>query len=220
MRRVLFSTISVLALTASGAFAADIPRPAPSYKAPAVYAPVFTWTGFYLGINGGYGWGKADWDFGGNANPDGGMIGGTIGYNWQTGPWVLGLEGDVDWSNLRGSFTNIACPLGCETRNSWLATVRGRLGYAFDRVMPYVTGGLAVGDIRTTVGGFAGERQTNAGFAVGAGIEGAITNNFTAKVEYLFVDLGDANCSVLSCGLATNVDFHAHVVRGGLNYKF
>ena len=222
MRRVLLATISALALTATGALAADIPRPAPSYKAPVVAAPVFTWTGFYLGINGGYGWGKSDWDgFAGNADPKGGLVGGTIGYNWQTGPWVWGLEGDIDWSDIKGDFANGLCPLGCETRNSWLATVRGRLGYAFDRIMPYVTGGLAVGDIQHSFGGFASERETRAGFAVGAGLEGAVTNNVTAKIEYLFVDLGDTDCGVLVCGgLPTNVDFHAHVVRGGVNYKF
>jgi hypothetical protein len=66
---------------------------------------------------------------------------------------VFGLEGDIDWSNMRGSFTNVACPAGCETKNNWFSTVRGRLGYAAGRVMPYVTGGLAVGDIETKVGG-------------------------------------------------------------------
>ena len=221
MRRVL-STISVLALTATGAMAADIPRAAPAYKAPAMYAPVFTWTGAYIGINGGYGWGRSDWSgFAIDTNVSGGLVGLTLGYNWQTGgPWVFGLEGDINWSDIRGNFVNAACPTGCETRNSWLGTARGRLGYAIDRVMPYVTGGLAVGDIRVRQAGFAGTSDTNAGWTIGAGIEAAITPNVTAKIEYLHVDLGDIGCGPGACSVATNVDFRTHIVRGGINYKF
>ena len=220
MRRVL-STISVLALTATGAFAADIPRAAPAYKAPAVYAPVFTWTGAYIGINGGYGWGNSEWTgYGTDVRTSGGLVGLTLGYNWQTGPWVFGLEGDIDWTNIRGRFVSAACPTGCETRNSWLGTARGRLGYAIDRVMPYVTGGLAVGDIRATPAGLAGVRDTNAGWTVGGGIEAALAPNWTAKIEYLHVNLGDTGCSAAGCGVATKVDFRAHLVRGGVNYRF
>lgn len=219
MRRVLFSTISLLALTTVSAMAADIPRAAPAYKAPPVLAPVFSWTGFYLGINGGYGWGSSDWSAFGEASPDGGMVGGTIGYNWQTGPWVFGLEGDIDWSDMRGGFANAACPLGCETRNSWLGTARGRIGWAFDRIMPYVTGGAAFGDIKASTP-FGSQRDTNVGWTVGAGVEAALGLNWTAKVEYLHVDLGDVSCGALACGLPTNVDFTADIVRGGLNYKF
>jgi outer membrane immunogenic protein len=221
MRRLLFSSVSLLVLSAAGASAADIPRPMPA-KAPAVYAPVFTWTGFYLGINGGYGWGTSDWDgFAADASPDGFLIGGTIGYNWQTGPWVFGLEGDVDWTNIKGSFTNILCPVGCETKVSWLATARGRLGYSFGNVMPYITGGLAVGEIKATAPfGFASVSETNAGWTVGGGIEAMLAPNWTVKAEYLYVDLGDVNCGVLACGVLTNVDFTAHLVRGGVNFKF
>ena len=152
MRRVLLSTISVLALSVGGAVAADIPRPAPVYKAP-VAVPVYNWTGGYIGINGGYGLGKSDWGFvGGDADPKGGtgrpdarlQLAG-----WQ--PWVFGLEGDINWSDINGSFVSVGCPPGCETRNKWFGTVRGRVGYAIDRVMPYVTGGLAFGDVGATV---------------------------------------------------------------------
>ena len=165
MRRVLFSTISLLALTATAVVAADIPRPVA--RAP-VYVPLaYNWTGFYLGINGGYGWGRSNWNsYGsGNFNTSGPLIGATIGYNWQApgSPWVFGLEGDVDWTNMRGSFANALCPTGCETRNTWLATVRPRLGYAVDRVLPYVTGGLAVGDIRANQVGFAGSSSVGSG---------------------------------------------------------
>jgi outer membrane immunogenic protein len=223
MRRLL-TTISVLALTATAAAAADLPRQMPG-KAPA-YVPVaaYNWTGLYLGINGGYGWGRSSWDgFGsGNFNTSGSMLGGTIGYNWQGmgSPWVFGLEGDVDWANIRGSFANAACPGGCETKSSWLATVRGRAGYAFGSVMPYITGGLAVGDIQANRPGFTGMSDTRAGWTIGGGIEGAIVDRWTAKVEYLYTDLGSSNCSAAARGIATNVSSRNNILRAGLNYRF
>ena len=224
MRRVLISAIGLLALTAGSAFAADIPRAAPPYRTPAYVAPAFTWTGLYVGINGGYGWGTSTWSGfpGGDANPNGGLFGVTLGYNWQLpgSPWMFGLEGDVDWTNLRGSFTNAACPAGCQTRNNWLGTGRVRVGYAIDRVLPYVTGGFAVGDIRANPAAFAGTNSTELGWTIGAGIEAAIAPQWTAKLEYLYVDLGSTGCSAAACGIATNVDFRASLVRAGLNFKF
>ncbi|HYI27380.1 MAG TPA: outer membrane protein, partial [Bradyrhizobium sp.] len=220
MRRVLFSAIGLLALSATCVSAADIPRPA--YKAPAVYAPVFTWTGGYIGINAGYGWGRSDFGFlGGDADPSGAVAGLTLGYNWQAmgSPWVFGIEGDINWSDIRGGFVSAACPFGCETRNEWFGTARGRVGYAVDRVMLYATGGLAFGEVSTTFNGFGGASETNLGWTLGGGIEGAIAPNWTAKLEYLYVDLGDAGCGVLACA-GTNIDFSTHIVRAGLNYKF
>jgi outer membrane immunogenic protein len=221
MRRVLLTTISLLALSATSTLAADLPRSMPA-KAPAFVA-AYNWTGFYLGINGGYGWGRSHWSaFGSNADPSGGLVGGTIGYNWQGpgSPWVFGLEGDIDWSGIKGSFTNAACPTGCETRNSWLGTARGRVGYAFDRVLPYFTGGLAVGDVQANQVGFAGVSDTKAGWTVGAGVEAAIVGNLTAKVEYLYADLGNISCAAGSCSVPTNVNFRTNVVRAGLNVRF
>jgi outer membrane immunogenic protein len=223
MRRVFLTTISLLALTAA-ATAADIPRRAPAPAKAPVLVPLFTWSGFYIGLNGGYGWGTSTWTdavTGSNSfDTSGGMVGLTLGANWQTGPWVLGLEGDVDWTNIRGSFANAACPAGCETKNTWLATVRGRAGYAFDRVLPYVTGGLAVGDVHATATGFGSQSETRTGWTVGAGIEGAFAQNWSAKVEYLYVDLGDVSCSAVACGIATSANFRANIVRGGINFRF
>jgi outer membrane immunogenic protein len=220
MRRVLLSTLTLLAWTATGAVAADLPRAMPPAAAP-VFVPNYNWTGFYAGINGGYGWGRSNWNtLATDADVSGGVAGGTAGYNWQAGNVVFGLEGDIDWSNIRGSFANAACPLGCETSNGWLGTVRGRLGYAFDRVMPYITGGLAVGDIKVTPTGFAGVSDTNAGWTVGGGVEAALAGNWTAKLEYLYVDLGDVGCTVAACGAATNVDLRTNLVRAGLNFRF
>jgi outer membrane immunogenic protein len=191
----------------------------PYVKAP-LYNPAFSWTGFYLGLNGGGGWGSSTWDRTGSFDLSGGLIGGTAGFNWQTGQAVLGIEGDVDWSGVTGT-TATGCPIGCTTRNDWLGTVRGRAGYAFDRFLPYLAGGLAVGDIRASTPGFAGASQTNLGWTVGAGMEVAIVGNWTAKAEYLHVDLGSFNCG-LSCGpaITDNVSLREEVVRGGVNYHF
>jgi outer membrane immunogenic protein len=220
MKRVLLACAGVLALGGAAA-AADLPPapgPAPYYKAPA-YVPAYNWSGFYIGINGGGGWGTTKWTTPGSFDTSGGLVGGTIGYNYQMNQVVLGIEGDADWADINGSVTSAVCPLGCKTSDSWLSTVRGRLGYAGDRFMPYVTGGLAVGDIKASVPGLASTDTTNAGWTVGGGIEFAIAGHWTAKAEYLYVDLG--NITVPVTGAPTqNVTFTSNLFRGGINYRF
>ena len=106
------------------------------------------------------------------------------------GQAVFGLEGDGDWSIIRGSTTGGACiGTSCETKNSWLATTRGRIGYAFGRFMPYLTGGAAFGDIKATAAGIDSQTTTRAGWTGDGGHEAAIAGPWTAKVEYLYVDL-------------------------------
>ena len=123
--------------------------------------------------------------------PKGFLVGGTLGYNYQTGSFVWGLEGDIAWSDVKGS---VACGLGltCETANRWLGTARGRLGYAFDRLLPYITGGGAFGNVRASInpGPIVSATNTRIGWTVGAGLEYAFLGNWTAKIEYLYVDLG------------------------------
>lgn len=196
---------------------------APLYKAPAsqVVQP-YNWAGFYLGANGGGVWGRSNWTDGGRLSASGGLAGGTAGYNWQLGSTVLGFEGDIDWSGLQGSNASAACPGGsCATSQTWLGTVRGRFGYSFDRVMPYITGGLAVGDIKAATPGLPGGSGTNAGWTLGGGIEVALPGNWSAKAEYLHVGLGDFNCGA-SCGGTPNenVSLHEDVFRAGVNYHF
>ena len=222
MKKLLLAGVGLLSLVATSAVAADLPARMPT-KAPAPYVPAaYNWSGWYLGINGGYGWGNSGWSdpsvpfSSGNFNADGGLIGGTLGVNWQTGAWVLGIEGDGDWSDIRGT----SCFGTCETRNNWLATVRGRIGYSFDRFMPYFTGGLALGDIKATTPGFGSESDSRAGWTVGAGVEWAIAGPWTAKLEYLHVDLGDMTCNVVCSTGPTKVKFDADVVRAGINYRF
>jgi outer membrane immunogenic protein len=229
MKRFLMAgAVVTLALVgmAAQASAADLGRRVQMpVKAPVAPVPYYNWTGFYVGVNGGGGWGQSNWDAPGVATGDfnlsGGLVGGTLGYNYQVGQAVFGIEGDIDWSSIKGSSTT-NCPLGCETRNSWLGTVRGRLGYAFDRFMPYVTGGVAFGDIKATANGLGSQTSTNAGWTVGAGVEAALVGNWTAKVEYLYVDLGSFNCSLGACSttVTPDVDFRSHLVRAGINYRF
>ena len=213
--------VAALMATPLAAQAADMRIP---YKAPlrSVVA-YYNWTGFYAGINAGYGWGSSNWTAPAiTNNPKGMLFGLTLGYNWQMGSIVYGVEGDFDWSGMKGS---AVCGAGgaCETKNSWLGTARGRIGYAFDRFMPYVTGGAAFGDIKATNtnAGFGTATATKFGWTVGGGLEYAFLSNWTAKAEYLYVNLGSFDCG-LTCGGVTpdNVNFKANVFRVGLNYKF
>jgi len=222
MRKFLLASAAVVA-SAVAANAADLrPAPAPVMptKAPPFVSPVFDWSGFYIGVNGGGGWGHSRSDLTGGFNTSGGVVGGTAGYNAQFGSWVLGFEGDLDWSNIGGTSNAATCP-GCGVQNNWLGTARGRIGYAFNNFLPYVTGGLAVGDVNATAPGFPGLTNTQVGWAAGGGIEYALTRNWSAKVEYLHVDLSRLDCGV-SCGGAPtdNVSFHDNLVRGGINFRF
>lgn len=241
MKRILFA--GAMALAASPALAADlIPPPAPPPQAPATYvpttAPVYNWGGIYIGINGGYAFGNSDWTPSttpprpatGNFNVDGALVGGTLGADFQTGQFVFGVEGDIDWTDIKGSVTNTTtCGVSCtfQTSNDWLGTVRGRAGFAIDRVLLYATGGGAFGDVKATLTKAAGTGSTDTtkfGWTAGAGVEFAITENITAKAEYLFVDLqnGSFACTVALCGAVTTVpvSFDTSLIRAGLNFKF
>jgi outer membrane immunogenic protein len=222
MKRLGAVLLAASAIVAAWPAAAADLSVAPLYKAPPPQAtPVYNWTGFYLGVNGGGGWGHSWWQSPSTTiDLSGAQLGGTAGYNMQFGNAVLGVEGDLDWSNLKGTSGAVLCP-GCSTSDSWLSTVRGRAGYAFGGVLPYVTGGLAVGDIRASAPGFAGASTTNTGWTLGGGIEIALPGNWTAKAEYLHADLGKFNCGT-GCGPSptNNVSLHDDVVRAGLNYRF
>jgi outer membrane immunogenic protein len=200
----------------------------PPARPPAVYAPVsvpfYNWTGVYVGLNGGYGWGTSNWDniatATGNFAVTGALIGGTVGFNAQWNSVVLGLEGDLAWANLKGS-TVTNCAVGCETRVDWLGTMRARAGLALDRFMPYLTAGGAFGSVKASASGFSGATETNLGWTVGGGVEYAFMGPLSAKVEYLYVDLGKFDCST-ACATAAplNVSFTSHILRAGLNYRF
>ena len=216
MKRLVLASVAVATLMGA-ANAADIARRAAMPTKAVQYTQMYNWTGAYVGINGGGGWGRSNFSApatSGDFNTSGGLIGGTIGYNYQVNQAVFGVEGDLDWSNIRGSS---ACGVGlnCATRNNRLGTARGRIGYAFDRFMPYVTGGLAVGGVKNSISGAGDSTSTKAGYALGGGLEAALTGPWTAKVEYLYVDLGRN-----SAPLASDASFKASTVRAGLNYRF
>ena len=282
MRPSTFKAIAIAAFTTMvaipSASAADLAA-RPYTKAP-VMVEVYNWTGFYIGGNAGYSWGRSSTDvsyfntvtgapivppagsiLGSSFDMNGGIAGGQLGYNWQTSNWVWGLEADLQWSGERGSSayrcagtlaggvclpgltflpagatgTNVALDQSLE----WFGTVRGRAGLlATPQVLLYGTGGLAYGSIKTsaalagfTPGGIAlaslgSNTETRVGWTVGAGVEGMITRNWTAKLEYLYMDLGryDAGSFTLApastIGANVSSNFRDHILRVGLNYKF
>ena len=224
MTKTIRAGIAVAALLIApiAAQSADLNRG--TYKSPAYTAPAYAnWTGFYVGINGGYGFGKSNWSAGavttGDFNVTGAMAGGTAGYNFQTGTWVWGIEGDLDWSGMKGS-TTTNCPASCETKNDWFGTARGRIGYAgWSNWLPYLTGGAAFGNIKGT-SGTASVTKTNIGYALGAGVEYAFLGAWSAKVEYLYADIGKATCPAGTCAVANDIKFKTNLVRVGLNYRF
>lgn len=208
-------------------------------QAPATYVPpaqpVYNWGGIYFGLNGGYGFGNSKWTSGTNStgtfSVDGGLAGTTLGANFQSGGFVFGVEADIDWAEVSGNTSTCAAVVGlpgvtnCQTKNNWLGTARARLGYAFGRVLVYATGGGTFSDIRTATSGtglgIGSIDNTEFGWTAGGGVEAALAQNWTVKVEYLFVDLSGGSWACAACGSpSTSVSFDENVVRAGLNYKF
>jgi outer membrane immunogenic protein len=204
------------------AVAADF-APPPVGKAVPYAAPLaYRWDGFYAGINGGGAFGTSFWDLANtNFTVAGWMFGGQVGYNMQFGRFIAGLEADFDYADIGGNTNAGGCVTTCTLRNRYLGTGRGRFGYAMDRFFPYFTAGVAYGQLEASRGGVATTTTWRIGYTVGAGLEFATFDNWTAKAEYLFVDLGSFNCTP-ACGPAGNnkVDYYANVVRLGLNYRF
>jgi outer membrane immunogenic protein len=253
IRSVLLAAISS-ALLGSVAMAADLP----SEKGPPVYAPppppVFSWTGVYIGAQVGYEWGQLSstvvGPFGAVRNPtidyQGVVGGGHVGYNYELGSLggflpglggtgggiVVGLEGDVNGSGVTGSgIDGLGVDFGRE-RTQVDASIRGRLGLAFDRVLVYGTGGVAFASIQHSVTDFAGFDESHTtgrvGWTAGGGVEYAIDNNWSARVEYRYTNYGSYGVfySALAFPAAGVVPFNLHVrdtdnrVQAGFSYKF
>jgi outer membrane immunogenic protein len=269
MRSSIFKAIAAAALAAmvatSAASAADLAA-RPYTKAP-VLEPIYNWTGFYIGGNVGYSWGRSSdtstltngagavlFTSADRANMDGVIGGGQIGYNWQVQNWVWGLEADIQGSGQKGSraylcptgvctppfgviavFPGPAVPVSLDQKLEWFGTVRGRVGVlATPQVLFYATGGLAYGEVKNTatiglVPVTFSNSDTRVGYTVGAGVEGVIGGNWTAKLEYLWVDLGRKSGSFVTAlpalgggVLSSNYSSRStdNIVRVGVNYKF
>jgi len=240
MKRWLLA--GALAFAAAGqGLASDLPPPAlpAPPRAPAAYvppvSPVYNWGGVYFGFNLGYGFGTSNWsdplDPGGttgNFNLRGFLAGATIGANFQADSFVFGAEADFDGSFIDGKTSSAFFSVGtqCETKNFWFSTARARLGYAADRVLFYGTAGGALGDVAPGQSGNF-QRTTKGGWTAGAGLEAAFTENLTARIEYLYLKLGNTTCSSpAACGAdpggspSDTVKFSTSMIRLGLDYKF
>ena len=171
---------------------------------------MFSWTGFYVGLNGGWGGGSSGGDFG---SPTGGLVGGTVGYNYQVGQFVGGLEGDWDWADLNKSGVN---GLGSYSNKvDQLMTARARAGIAVDRALLFVTAGYAGAEDKVSVPTVLGSTDWRSGGAFGGGIEYAFTNNISAKAEYIYAPF--AGKSYVG-GVKSDLDLS--LVRAGVNVKF
>lgn len=241
MRLKLLAAVVLASGIANSAYAADLPV----RQAPPVYVPVFTWAGFYIGLNAGVGWANsrnvhitgptvASSGILSGGGGDGSFVGGgQIGYNWQSGAIVYGLETDIqyvdiggrvawgpyDWWRGRG-----------EDDGGYLGTVRARVGYAFDRTLIYITGGLAYGGLNSNP--LTGNNTSNVGWTIGGGVEYAFTNNWSVKLEGLYLDTSEGRKSrffvnppggALPAGTytaTTDNSAGAGLVRVGVNYKW
>jgi outer membrane immunogenic protein len=271
MKIRLLGLLAATALVTAGmsaASAADLPVRSAAPALPTIApVPVFTWTGFYVGVNAGYGWqdnnngsvfvpaGTFDAPFAGAAGTvtfgddsgDGFVGGAQIGYNYQIGSFVVGLETDLQWADLGadrgvatfpGSFPDTFVAAGTAGGIDWFGTVRARVGVAFDRALIYATGGFAYGggDTNDEFNGiFDSDDDVRTGWALGAGMEYAFTDNLTVGIEGLWVNLsGDNNGSfigtvedadgdvvpVYAAGADNDDDADFFVARAKLNFKF
>ena len=246
MKRILIVVMLIATMAsiiaASRAIAADLPV---RTGVPAYYpvATVYDWGGGYIGINGGYGFGQSEWGSDplnpsgnsstGNFHVNGGLVGATIGVSGQWGAWVLGVEGDFDWQGVKGTSGSPFCTslitstavaataagLSCRTASNWVGTLRARFGYAWDRVLVYGTAGGAGANLETSLSGLPVQNNAEFGWTAGAGVEVALAENWTFKLEYLFVDLiGTTACNHgYSCGY--DVAATATIPRNGFECR-
>jgi outer membrane immunogenic protein len=213
--------------------AADLPaRPMPAPMAPVAYAPpVYNWTGFYIGGNIGGGFAESEWtdpvSGGTNSFRKNGFIGGVqIGYNAQYNWLVLGAEGDFDWTGLKGgSRDSIGDQIG--TKTEWTSTLTGRIGAAFDRLLVYGKGGVAFAHDHNTFTDFLGASSASVntnrtGWTAGAGVEYALAQNWTAKLEYDYLGFGKEtlNFSTPNIIYASPASLNIQEIKAGINYKF
>ena len=219
----------MLASTAMTAMAADLGGgpPRDSLKdAPPPPLPLYSWSGLYIGVHAGYGWSDLDWTAGGTTVGDSGagwVGGGQIGYNWQRGALVFGVEADISGSGLDGSITCPNSADACGHDVNWLASVRGRLGVTGNnnRTLFYATAGGAWADVDYTATGRPGFSDTHFGWVAGGGIEHMLTPNWSARIEYLYYGFDGATAPAGAlAGGPVDLDPSMQTVRAGLSFKF
>jgi outer membrane immunogenic protein len=252
MKKIVLAT-ALLARGSASSMAADLPERGMVAKAPMM-APVNNWSGLYLGGNVGYGWGNGtidltphlvDVDPAGLDTKSNGVIGGAqIGYNWQIGAVVTGLEADIQGSSIKGSAhttlknTDGTTPVdfSASSKLSWFGTVRGRLGATVTPdLLIYGTGGLAYGHVSASADTFfdvfndfpGSVSKTNVGWTAGAGAEWMFARNWSAKLEYLYLDLGNVSTVARnhlfpdsSSAAVYTLKSRENIVRAGVNYHF
>jgi outer membrane immunogenic protein len=200
----------------------------------------YNWSGVYVGVQAGYGWGDNDYAYDSGLGTglitgfdSDGLLGGlTAGANWQNGAFVYGVEADISYSDVDGSFQGpntgfIHCTAdGCTSDIEWFGTGRVRLGYAIDNFLPYITGGFAVGRLEGTADTEACEApvcgfdETEFGWTAGVGVEWGLTPQISVKAEYLHLDFSSPDFSINSSGFVSVDDISLDTVRIGLNYRF
>lgn len=196
-----------MAAASSAASAADIPRgPSPYYSAPAAAGSYYNWAGPYAGINLGYEWG----DVSNSSTKPNGIEGGFQGgYNWQNGQFVFGGEADLQVTGADDTFAPY------KFSNPWFGTLRGRAGMAWNNILVFGTAGLAFGSLKAE-SGLLSESKTSLGWTAGVGAEVGLNQAWSAKIEYLYIDLANQSYTVTgtSNGLSSNL------LRIGVNYHF
>jgi outer membrane immunogenic protein len=228
--RLISATLLAAALSVGAAQAADLPMVT---KAPAKIVAQ-TWTGCYIGVHAGYGWGRKKWSDAGvgefdSHSSDGALAGGQIGCDYQTGAWVTGLEAQGAWADIKGDGLNAFNAAQIQgDRVDTLASITGRLGYAMGPHLLYVKGGVAYAHDRYDIsavglGIIASGDQDRVGWTVGAGWEHMFAPGWSAKIEYMYYDFGNRDVTLLAItGLPTigQIDQDIHTVKVGLNYRF
>jgi outer membrane immunogenic protein len=232
MKKILLAGTALLTVASGSAMAADLsraPAPAPVYtKAPIM--PVFTWTGCYVGGNAGGLWAKKDWTSTpitagtSSVSISSWLAGAQVGCNYQVSAWVFGIQADYDWTNASGSAPDVVVVATDQTKIKSLASVTGRVGYAWDRFLGYVKGGGAweADQYSIFAPGFAASAsETRTGWTIGVGGEYAFTNWLTGFAEYDFYDFGTvANTFTGNFTTTANIKETKSVAKAGLNIKF
>ncbi len=205
MKQFARAAAFTLAMASGAATAADMST-RPYYTAPAPLS-AYSWTGPYLGANLGYEWGTVS----NNPTRPSGVAGGIQGgYIWQSGRFVYGGEADLQFTDANAMFAP------WKFSNPWFGTLRGRAGFAINNFLIYGTAGFAVGELTGETVGLTTESHTNVGWTAGAGVEMGLAGNWTAKAEYLYVDLANSSFNLTG----TNNGFSANLLRLGVNYHF